>query len=696
MIIPLLMKRLIVILIADVISILPFNFRSTGLKHFLTKKYKFKIAETLILSGFLLFFFVKYFFIFVACVVCFAFLCYYYCRNEVQYMKLYYDKRLKDPTYYIQIGIRNGKKVTSKNIGKIGKHSDLLKEHEDPLAYAKDYIRRLNDEGAPKKIELLVNLTEKLDSSDDLISQSTALNIGYLVFQKIYHDLGLPSYFRTLNRQSKASYDFNEVNRFLTFARILDPSSKLKMFQNKDHYFEKPSFDYQHIERFLDVLHDNYDDYLEKLYEGSNNVIERNTSVCYFDCTNYYNEIEQEDDDYIDEVTGELIKGLRKYGVSKEHRPNPIIQMGLFMDMDGIPLTMSISSGNDHETKCAVPLETKLIDQLKDKRLIYCADAGLASYSIREFNSFRDRAFIVTQSIKKLSTPLKEAVFNDCDYQLLSDDSKISIEKLKTFDRKDKSNLSLYNDKAYKVIEANTLLDVGLLEDKVLKNGKIRKVKSKATLKQHIIVTFSRKMMEYQRYIRNGQIERARHLVSTNTVTTLRKGPNDVTRFIKKVGNSKDTFKIDEEVILEEEKYDGYYAIATNLDDPAKEIINISSKRYKIEDCFRIMKTNLGGRPLYHYKREHIIGHFLICYTALLIYRLLEVKLNRNGTHFTTCQIIETIRNLNVDPINEIICKPLYTDSKVLKAIEDVYQLDISNKYLSINELNKKFKKISK
>ncbi len=482
----------------------------------------------------------------------------------------------------------------------------------------------------------------------------------------------------------------------MTFARILDPSSKLKMFQNKDHYFEKPSFDYQHIERFLDVLHDNYDDYLEKLYEGSNNVIERNTSVCYFDCTNYYNEIEQEDDDYIDEVTGELIKGLRKYGVSKEHRPNPIIQMGLFMDMDGIPLTMSISSGNDHETKCAVPLETKLIDQLKDKRLIYCADAGLASYSIREFNSFRDRAFIVTQSIKKLSTPLKEAVFNDCDYQLLSDDSKISIEKLKTFDRKDKSNLSLYNDKAYKVIEANTLLDVGLLEDKVLKNGKIRRVKSKATLKQHIIVTFSRKMMEYQRYIRNGQIERARHLVSTNTVTTLRKGPNDVTRFIKKVGNSKDTFKIDEEVILEEEKYDGYYAIATNLDDPAKDIINISSKRYKIEDCFRIMKTNLGGRPLYHYKREHIIGHFLICYTALLIYRLLEVKLNRNGTHFTTCQIIETIRNLNVDPINEIICKPLYTDSKVLKAIEDVYQLDISNKYLSINELNKKFKKISK
>lgn len=611
-------------------------------------------------------------------------------------MKLYYDKRLKDPTYYIQIGIRNGKKVTSKNIGKIGKHSELLKEHDDPLQYAKEYIKQLNDEGLPKKIELLVNLNEKLDQTDNIASKSTDLNIGYLVFQKIYHDLGLPSFFHELNSQSKATYDFNEVNRFLTFARILDPSSKLKVFQNKDHYFEKPDFDYQHIERFLDVLNDNYDIYLEKLYEGSNNIIERNTAVCYFDCTNFYNEIEQEDDDYVDEVTGEVIKGLRKYGVSKEHRPNPIIQMGLFMDKDGIPLTMSISSGNDHETKCAVPLESKLVKQLKNKKFIYCADAGLASYGIRNFNSFKNRAFIVTQSVKKLSDTLKESVFNDFEYRLLSNDAPISIEKLKKFDKNDKNNLALYNDKAYKIVEADTLLDVGLMEDKILKDGRVKKVKSKATLKQHIIITYSRKMMEYQRKVRNRQIERAKRLVETDAVATLKKGPHDVTRFIKKVGKTKDTFEINEDAIKEEEKYDGYYAIATNLDDPAKEIVEINSQRYKIEDCFRIMKTDLGGRPLFHYKREHIIGHFLVCYSALLIYRLLEVKFDRNNTHFTTCQIIETIRNLNVDPINDMICKPLYTDSKVLNAIEDIYDLNISNKYLLINDLNKKFKKFSK
>lgn len=611
-------------------------------------------------------------------------------------MKLYYDKRLKDPTYYIQIGIRNGSKVTSKNIGKIGKHSELLKEHDDPLQYAKDYIRQLNDEGLPNKIELFVNLNEKLDMSHHIASQSTDLNIGYLIFQKIYHDMGIPSFFRQLNSESRALYDFNEVNRFLTFSRILDPSSKLKMFQNKEHYFEKPQFDYHHIERFLDVLYDNYDDYLEKLYSGSNNIIERNTSVCYFDCTNFYTEIEQEDEDYVDEITGEIIKGLRKYGVSKEHRPNPIVQMGLFMDMDGIPLTMSISSGSDHETKSALPLESKLIRQLKNRKFIYCADAGLSSYSIRNFNSFRNRAFIVTQSVKKLSKPLQEAVFNDYDYRLLSDNSDISIDQLKSFDKTDRKNLSLYNDKAYKVIEANTLLDVGLMEDRILNDGRIRKVKSKATLKQHIIITFSRKMMEYQRHIRNGQIERARHLVSTNAVTTLRKGPNDITRFIKKAGKSKDRFEIDEEAIKNEEKYDGYYAIATNLDDDVRKIIEINSQRYKIEDCFRVMKTNLGGRPLYHHKREHIIGHFLVCYTSLLIYRLLEVSLERNGNHFTTEQIIETIKNMNIDPINEMICKSLYTGSEVLQAIENIYQLEISNKYMLTSELNKKFKKYSR
>lgn len=611
-------------------------------------------------------------------------------------MKLYYDKRLSDPTYYVQHGFRVGKKTTTKNICKIGKHSQLLKDHPDPLEYAKQVVKQMNETGAIQKIETVVELNKHIDDTDDIASRVTYTNAGYIVLQKIYQQLGLNDYFNSLALASKASYSYNDVNRFLTFSRILEPSSKLKMVYNTDHFYEDPDIDYQHIERFLDVLYDNYDGYLEKLYEGSNKVLSRDTSVCYFDCTNYYTEIEQADDDYVDEVTGECVKGLRRYGISKEHRPNPIVQMGLFMDRDGIPLTMCISPGNSNETISAIPLEEKLIRQLKDKRFIYCADAGLSTYDIRLFNSMGNRAFIVTQSVKKLSDRLKQAVFNDVDYHLLSDNKKISVDFLKTMDKNNEDNRKYYTDKAYKVINADTLMDVGLEEEVILANGKKKKKKSKATMKQRVIITYSRMVAEYQKHIRQGQIDRAKNMIENDNITFLRKGPNDVTRFIKKVGNTKDTYTLDEEVIRNEEMYDGYYAIATNLLDDAKDIIEVNSYRYKIEDCFRIMKTNFGARPIYHRKREHIIAHFLICYTALLIYRLLEVSLDRSGEHFTTDQIIETLKNIQVKPFNDMITETLYKDSKVLKAIEKLYDLKISDRYYLTSEFDKKFKKLLK
>ena len=611
-------------------------------------------------------------------------------------MKLYFDKRSKDPIYYVQHGYRIGKKVTTKNVYRIGKHSELLKIHNDPLAYAKEVVKQMNETGSIQKVELTIGLNKLIDDSDEIISKVTYKNIGYIILQNIYKQLGLNEFFNNLNENSKATYSFNDVNRFLTFARIIDPSSKFHTVMNKDYYYECPDFEYQHIERFLDVLYENYDNYLNQLYEGSNNLLLRDTSVCYFDCTNYYSEIEDEDQDYVDEVTGELIEGLRKYGVSKEHRNTPIVQMGLFMDRDGIPLTMSITPGDNNETKCAIPLEEKLVKQLKNKRFIYCADAGLSSFDIRKFNSFTNRAFIVTQSIKKLSEQLKKAVFNDFDYRLLSNDKPISIQTLKTMDKTSPDNQALYNDKAYKVISADTLLDIGLTEDKVLLNGKVRKTKSKAILKQNVIITYSRKVAEYQKHIRDGQIERARNLVKTNNVTTLKKGPNDITRFIKKESKSKDKYIIDEEAIKKEEMYDGYYAIATNLEDNVKDIIEVNSYRYKIEECFRIMKTNFGARPYFHQTREHIIAHFLICFAALLIYRILEVSLNRKNHHFTTNQIIDTIKNLNIKPLNDMITETLYKNSKVLKSIEELYNLGISNKYYLTTEFNKKFKNLKK
>ena len=617
-------------------------------------------------------------------------------------MKLNYDRKSKDPTYFIQMGIRNGKKTTTKNVKRIGKHSELLAITPDPLAYAKQQVEEFNKEYQEGKIDmsLKVDFNEKLSATKDIASKSALLNVGYFILQHLYHDLKLSDFFHDIKSNSKVNFDCNTINRFLTFARILDPKSKLGTFDKLDNYYETPSFDYQHILRFMDLLEDNYDNYLEHLYINSNNIIKRNTSVCYFDCTNYYFESEDEDDEYIDEATGEILKGLRRYGPSKEHRPNPIVQMGLFMDGNGIPISMCINSGSDNEQKCAVPLEQKITKMFKNKPFIYCADAGLGSFNIRKFNSMGGRAFIVTQSVKKLSDKLKEAVFNDYDYRRISDDSSITIRHMKEFDRFDKENLPLYNDTVYKIINADSAIDVGLYEEKIYKNGKSRMVKSKALLKQKIIITFSRKMMEYQRHIRNAQIERAKNILNNQNVEDVKKGSHDVTRFIKRTSKGKDGekasdyYEIDQSIIDREEAYDGYYAIATNLEDDAKSILEINSKRYKIEDCFRILKTNFNARPVYHRNRKRIIAHFMICYTALLIYRLLENKLDQYGTHFTTVDILDTLRNMNVMNTQNAFYTSTYTASQVCTSLNGIFDLGLDKKYYLPKDLNKKLKKI--
>ena len=620
-------------------------------------------------------------------------------------MKLWYDKKSKDPTYFIQLGIRNGKKTTTKNVARIGKHSELLKITDDPLAYAKDEVNKYNEVYRKENkvsLEIKVDFAEKIKSSSSTCSQSTLLNIGYLFLQKFYKDLEIASFFETVTSDMKSEFDPNLVNRFLTCSRILDPDSKLGTYQNLGRYYEKPDFDYVHILRTMDILEEHYDEYISHLYEKSCKIVKRDTSVCFYDCSNYYFETETDDEDYVDEVTGEFIKGLRKYGPSKEYRPNPIAQMGLFMDSDGIPLSMCITSGSDNEQTTAIPLETKLTKMFKGKKIIYCADAGLGSLNIRSFNSMGGRAFIVTQSIKKLSEQLKQAVFSDCDYRLLSTDKPVSIKSMKSFDRFDEKNINMYNDRIYKIIPADKAFDLGLYEEKVCKNGVVKKVKSKAVIPQNSIVSFSRKMMEYQRNIRNRQIERAKKLLKNIDPETYKKGPNDVTRFIKRISRSKsgenvtDTYVLDQSVIDEAEKFDGFYAVATNLEDSAKDVLAVSENRYKIEDCFRVMKTNLSTRPVFHQKRNRIIAHFMICYTALLIYRLLEKKLDNYGTHFTIENTIETLKNMNVANLEDMCYMSTYTSSDLCTALNAITGLGLDKKYYEPKELNKKIRNILK
>ena len=613
-------------------------------------------------------------------------------------MKLYYDRKSKDPTYFVQQGVRNGKKTTTKNIARIGKYSELLKDHEDPLQFAIEEVARYNKEFEKGNIvfNLTVKTNEKIINNGDIASSSLCRNIGYFFLKDIYASLNLKDFFDKVCKGRKITYDPNLINMALVMLRILDPGSKLYSQSKLSSLYGDVCFPYQHIPRFMDILEDNYDDYLSYLFDSSNNVIKRNTDVCYFDCTNFYFEKEEEDEDYYDDVTGELIKGLLKYGVSKEHRPNPIVQMGLFMDGDGIPLSMCVNPGSDNESLSAVPSEKKLLKMFEGKDIIYCADAGLGYTNIRVFNDMGGRKFVVTQSIKKLSEVVKQAVFNNYEYKFSSTGKKASLEFMKTFDKNDTNNLDFYNGYIYKSIEVDSLVDLGLTETKLLKNGNTRKVKSKGTLKQRIIVTYNRKMAEYQKTIRNRQIERAKSLLEHIDPDTYKKGPNDVTRFIKSSKkNSKTDYYLDEERIKEEEKYDGFYCVATNIfNEDEREIIDVQRNRYKIEDCFRVLKTFFETRPIYHYKNERIKAHFLICYTALLIYRLLEVKLDRNNSHFTTGQIITTLKNMNVLDCEGVFYKSCYTGSNVLDSLEQVFGLGINKTFYYPVQLNKIAKKL--
>lgn len=607
-------------------------------------------------------------------------------------MKLSYNRNSKNPIYYISQSIRNGKKTTSFNVCKIGKHSELLAQGiENPLEYAKNQVKKYNNSLLEEKVSysIDINFEEKVSPSVENTSKSLSSNIGYFYLQHFYSNLKIKNLLNDISKDRKFNFNLNDITRFLVFDRILYPKSKLATVNNLNFYHEKPEFSHQNVLRAMDVLSDNYDLFLNHLFTESNNIVKRDTSVCYYDCTNYYFEIESPDEQYFDDVTGEYLYGLRQYGPSKEHRPNPIVEMGLFMDKDGIPITMGLFPGNMNEQKTVANLETKMIKSLNNKKLIYCGDAGLGSASIRTFNDMGGRAFIVTQSIKKLSESLQNELLKDEGFKFLSSDDETTISKLKGFDKTDPKNIHLYNDKAYKSVFVDSNIDLGLLEEKKLKNGKTKLVKSKANLKQRIIITYSRKMAEYQKIIRNKQIERAKILISKG-VDDIRKGPNDIARFIKNANEEKNTYVLDQDRIEQEEKFDGFYAIATNLlNDSAKEIFEINDQRYKIEDCFRVLKTNFDARPVYHRLDNRIVAHFMICYTSLLIYRLLEKKLKEKGYHFTINEILTTLKNMNISNVKDRFYQADYAGGNVLNALCNTFKLQLDKKYYLPKNLKK-------
>ena len=560
----------------------------------------------------------------------------------------------KNSVHYsiIQDVTRNGKRTTKiyENIGNLNSLKQRAGD-EDPLSWLKNYVSTLNNKPTPIIIK-------KYENKIIEMNKQNLFNIGYLFLHSIYYSLKLNKICSYITNQYQFKYDLNSILSNLIYARIIFPSSKLKTLELSKKFFEQPNFEYNHILRALEIISKESDYIQSQLYNNSKKIIKRNNKVLFYDCTNFFFEIDQEDD-------------LRRYGKSKENRPSPIVQMGLFMDGNGIPLTFNITSGNTNEQTTLKPLEEKIIEDFNLAEIVVCTDAGLASTANRKFNNTNLRKFITTQSIKKLKDYLKqEALDLTKGWKLPGSDKTYDISKLRT----DENLKEKYKDKIF-------YKERWINED---------------NLEQRLIVTYSVKYQEYQTHIRNNQIERAKKIIEQNPKKIGKAKQNDPKRFIQITNTTSNGeiaeethYNINQDIIDEEAKYDGLYAVCTNLEDDVEEIIKVNHRRWEIEESFRIMKSEFEARPVYLSREDRIKAHFMTCFLALLIFRILEKKLDEK---YTVNEIIETIKNMNLLKGEEGFI-PVYTRTNITDLLHEKFGFRTDYEIITEQNLKKIIRK---
>lgn len=530
---------------------------------------------------------------------------------------------------------KNGKS-TSKIFKKLGTLNELKEklgtdDRDEVMKWAKEQARIATEQHKAESETVLVPLSPK---SLINLNERRSFNCGYLFLQKICSDLRIDNICRNIKGRHKFKYDIQAIITDLVYARILNPSSKKSSYSYCQSLLEMPKYSLDNVYDALQILADESDYIQSDLYRNSNFLHARNKSVLYYDCTNFFFEIEQEDE-------------LRKYGKSKEHRPSPIVELGLFMDADGFPLAFDIYPGNQNEQTTLKPLEQKVIRDFECSKFIFCSDSGLGSKSNRQFNDLGDRSYVITQSLKKMKTEDRDIALNPAQYRKLGCDKFINLSEL------DLNDPDVFNTVYYKEIPVT--------------NG---------PLEETVIVTFSPKYRDYQRKIREGQIERARKMITSDgKIKKNRKNPNDPSRFIETVHVTSDAevaeniiATLNTEAIAEEEKYDGFYAVITDIEDDPAQIIAINKRRWQIEECFRIMKTEFRSRPVYVSTEKAIKAHFLTCFIALLVYRILENQLNDK---YTVTEIVNTLSEMKLTDIGEMGYIPSYTRTALTDALHE-------------------------
>ena len=570
-------------------------------------------------------------------------------------MRLTITKNKNSSSFYVIKSVTINGKRTSKVIEKLGNLDEvkIKAQGKDPYKWAQDYVDLLNKEEKDNYNDILLKLsqTKSLEKNTNFL-----FNGGYLFLQDIYYDLGINNICNSISDKYQFKYDLNDILSKLIYSRIIYPSSKLKTLELSKHFIEQPNFEYQHILRALEVISKESDFIQSELYKNSIKNSKRNDKILFYDCTNYYFEIEEDDD-------------FRKYGKSKEHRPNPIVGMGLFMDGDGIPLSFDTFPGNTNEQVTLKPLEKKIINDFDSSKFIVCTDAGLASNYNRKFNNKNNRKYITTQSLKKLKEFLKEWSLDlSKGWKLPGSDKMFNISEL----RINKDLIKKYYDKVF-------------YKERWIKEDNIE---------QRLIVTYSPKYQEYQRSIRVKQITRAENIINKNPKNIKSNNENDSKRFITNIPTTdngevalNNNYTLNQDKIDDEAKYDGFYSVCTNLEDEVTEIIKINKRRWEIEESFRIMKSEFKARPVFLSREDRIKAHFTTCFLALVIFRYLEKKLNGE---YTVSQIIETLKEYNFREFKGFGYVPTYTYTDLIEKLNKNFSIETSKKIIE----HKNFKKI--
>ena len=545
-------------------------------------------------------------------------------------------------------------KRTTKIFEKLGNQEQVEKRFGkiDTINKIKEYINELNNEDKDELLKREYNPNKRIAPGI-----KRQFNVGYLFLQKLYNQLKINDICNSIQDKYQFHFDLNEILSYLVFARIIYPSSKLETFKQCQNFIVQPKFKLHDEYRALSYIAENMDYIQEQLFNNSKNILKRNSKVIYYDCTNYFFEIDEEDD-------------LRKYGISKEHKPNPIVGMGLFMDGDGLPLSCNIYPGNMNEQKTLIPEEAKIVDNFKmdSTKIILCTDAGLASDEIKKFNIKENRGFVITQSLKKLKDEYKQQVFNKSGWRIAND--LRNVYDLNTIENNDELKEKYYDTLFYKIIETET-----------------------KSVKQDLIVTFCFRYYDYNRNIRNNQIERAKKSIETNNVTRKGKNQNDYRRLINSISSTNNgevaenkSYLINQELIEEEEKYDGYYALTTNLIGDISEIFKIVKGRWEIEESFRIMKSDFLARPVNLSREDRIKAHFMTCFISLFIYRLLEKKLNNK---YTSSQILETLRKMTMLEQKGLGFEPEYERTNITDELHNIFNFNTDLEIVSYKKMKK-------